>query len=78
MPTPSYDRIGLEPEHVSHARRIIDATGGRTVKNLERILRDMSTYDNAVPRPVIAVLREHLLIARRREGARAAPGMEAT
>jgi hypothetical protein len=67
MPTPSYDRIGLEPEHVSHARRIIDATGGRTVKNLERVLRDIHTFDSNVPRQVVTILRQHLCIALRKE-----------
>jgi hypothetical protein len=67
MPTPSYDRIGLEPEHVSHARRIIDAAGGRTVKNIERGLRDIHSFDNNVPRQVLTILRQDLLIAMRQE-----------
>jgi hypothetical protein len=67
MALPSYDQLDLRPEHVTHARQILDAAGGRTVKNLERILRDLHTYDHSVPRQVLAVLRQHLCIAMRHE-----------
>jgi hypothetical protein len=67
MTHPSYDALDLRPEHVTHARQIIDAAGGRTVKNLERALRDIHSFDNTVPRQVVTVLRQHLLIAMRQE-----------
>jgi hypothetical protein len=50
----SYDRISLDPDHVTRARILLD-------------LYDLSRYDNNTPRQIILLLRQHLCRARRRE-----------
>ena len=63
----SYDRLAISPDHVTWARQIIDAHGGKNSKSIEAALRTIGSYDSSLPRQVVEILKWHLAIAYTRE-----------